>query len=190
MPDTKEATEFEALLEPTLGRAYAVALRMTGNPDDAQDLVQETALRAFRAFNSFERGTYFKAWFLRILVNLHLNRARKSGREAPTVSIDEAPDLFLYQQAQNNKLMAKQGDPAAQLMSRFDRETIAQALLDLPEDFRLVATLYLIEDLSYEQIAHIADCPVGTVRSRLHRGRKLLQKSLWDLAKERGIVRE
>jgi len=188
MPETPAASEFEALLAPILDKAYGVAYRLTRNADDAQDLVQETAIQAYVAFNSFTPGTNFKAWFLRILVNRFLNRKRSADRRPQTVPIDDAEDLYLYQHAKQNGLVASGGDPAAAVMSKFDAETVAMALAELPEEFRVVATLYLVEDLSYEEIAAIVNCPIGTVRSRLHRARKALQKALWDYAYERGIV--
>ncbi len=179
---------FEAELQPILDKAYAVAYRLAGNRDDAQDLVQDAAIQAFRAFNSYQSGTNFKAWFTRILVNRFLNVKRAAERRPQTVSIDEAEDFFLYQQAKNRKMLSRGSDPAAALTAKIDRELIADALLDLPIEFRAVATLYLIEDYSYEEIARILDVPIGTVRSRLHRGRKILQKSLWNLARERGVI--
>ena len=188
MPETPAAAEFETLLAPILDKAYGVAYRLTRHADDAQDLVQETAIQAFVAFNSYAPGTNFKAWFLRILVNRFLNRQRSADRRPRTVPIDDAEDLYLYQHAKQNGLVAAGGDPAAAVMSKFDAETVASALAELPEEFRIVATLYLVDDLSYEEIAAIVNCPIGTVRSRLHRARKALQKALWEYAYERGIV--
>ena len=187
---TSPQDAFEAELAPILDRAFAVALRLTGNRDDAQDLVQDAAVQAFRAFDSYAPGTNFKAWFTRILVNRFLNIRRAQGRRPQTVSIDEAEDFFLFQQAQNRRLLAKGSDPAAALTAKLDRQLIADALLELPVEFRAVATLYLVEGASYEEIARMLEVPIGTVRSRLHRGRKLLQKALWELARERGVVSE
>ena len=179
---------FEAELRPILDKAYAVAYRLAGNRDDAQDLVQDAAIQAFRAFDSYQSGTNFKAWFTRILVNRFLNLRRSAQRRPQTVSIDEAEDFFLYQQAKNRKMLGRGNDPAAALTAKIDRQLIADALLDLPVEFRAVATLYLIEDYSYEDISRILEVPIGTVRSRLHRGRKILQKTLWDLARERNVI--
>ena len=187
-PDTARQDAFEAELAPVLDRAYAVAFRLAGNRDDAQDLVQDAAIQAFRAFHSFQTGTNFKAWFTRILVNRFLNVKRAQGRRPQTVSIDEAEDFFLFQQAKQRKMLASGSDPAAALTAKLDRQLIADALLDLPPEFRAVSTLYLIEGLAYEEIAQLLEVPIGTVRSRLHRGRKLLQKALWDLAVERNLI--
>lgn len=189
-PQQSAQETFEAELAPVLDRAFAVAFRLAGNRDDAQDLVQDAALQAFRAFDSFAPGTNFKAWFTRILVNRFLNLKRREGRRPQTVSIDEAEDFFLFQQAQNRRLLARGSDPAAALLAKIDRQLIADALLKLPPEFRAVATLYLVEGLSYEEIASMIEVPIGTVRSRLHRGRKLLQKTLWELARERNVIKE
>ena len=187
-PPASPQEVFEAELQPILDKAYAVAYRLAGNRDDAQDLVQDAAIQAFRAFESYQRGTNFKAWFTRILVNRFLNVKRAQGRRPQTVSIDEAEDFFLYQQARNHKMLARGSDPAAALTAKIDRELIADALMELPDEFRAVTTLYLIENYSYEEIAQMLDVPIGTVRSRLHRGRKRLQKSLWELARERNVI--
>lgn len=187
-PSASPQEAFEAELQPILNKAYAVAYRLTGNRDDAQDLVQDAAVQAFRAFGSYQSGTNFKAWFTRILVNRFLNLKRAQGRRPQTVSIDEAEDFFLFQQAKNRKMLARGSDPAAALAAKIDRELIADALMELPDEFRAVATLYLIENYSYEEISRMLDVPIGTVRSRLHRGRKRLQKSLWDLARERNVI--
>ena len=187
-PRVAQQEAFEAELSPVLSKAYAVAFRLAGNRDDAHDLVQDAAIQAFRAFDSYQSGTNFKAWFTRILVNRFLNLKRAEQRRPPTVSIDEAEDFFLFQQAKNRKMLARGSDPAAALTAKLDRQLIADALLELPPEFRAVATLYLVEDYSYEEIARLLDVPIGTVRSRLHRGRKLLQKSLWELARERNVI--
>ncbi len=189
MPDSPRAAHFAELLAPIMDRAFGLAVRLSGNRDDAADLVQDAALRAFSALDSFD-GANFKAWFFQIMMNCHLNRARTASRRPQTTDLDEAPDQFLYQQAQKLGKRALGVDPAAALLDKFDSQTIAQALLDLPDDFRAAATLYLLEEMSYDDIARILSCPVGTVRSRLHRARKLLQKSLWELAQERGLTRD
>jgi RNA polymerase sigma-70 factor (ECF subfamily) len=182
------ADEFETLLGGVIARAYALALRLTGNRTDAEDLVQEAGLLAFRAFHTFERGSNFGAWFSRILTNRYFSSYRKQRREAPTVSLDEAPALFIYGQAERLGLGEKYQDPAAELLSRLNAEQVSAALEALPEEFRVASTLYFMQDLSYEEIARALDIPVGTVRSRLHRGRRMLQKALWRVAEDEGIV--
>jgi RNA polymerase sigma-70 factor, ECF subfamily len=178
----------DELLKPLLERAYGFALRLLRNPADAEDLVQEAALAASRGFGTFQPGTNFKAWFFRILTNCYYNRHRRLRHEGPTVDLDETPQLYLHIQTAELGLYRDTADPAAALLGRLDGEQIAGALQALPEEYRVVSTLYFIEDLSYAAIAEIVGIPLGTVRSRLHRGRKMLQKLLWRAAVESGIV--
>lgn len=182
---------FEECLEPVLPTAHRIALNLTRNAEDAEDLVQEAAILAFRAFASFEPGTNFKAWFLRIQHNCFLNQLRRAGRRPQTVDLadDDAVDnLYLYEQTKNAGWHRSSGDPAAAFLSQIETDEIKTALQALPDEFRAVAVLYFLEEMSYEQIAKIVDVPLNTVRSRLHRARKLLQKSLWELAQERGLT--
>lgn len=180
MPET--TVQFEALLEPILPLAYGVAYRMARHQDDAEDLVQEAALQAFRAFHMFEPGTNFKAWYLRILTNCFFARYRKKKRQPEVVDLDETGPLYILRQS------VAAGDPAVDLLGRMDAERISQAIAALPEEYRIVAALYFLDDMSYQEIAAIVDVPLGTVRSRLHRGRRMLQKALWHFAQEEGLV--
>jgi RNA polymerase sigma-70 factor (ECF subfamily) len=180
--------EFEALFRPILTMAYGTAVRFSRDLADAEDLVQDAALLAFRAFGSFQPGTNFKAWFFRILTNAFYSRHRKTKHERDNVSTEDLPALCLYARTAEMGLHIQQPDPAAALMDKLDAEHVAEALDALPEVYRVVSTLYFIDDLSYEQIADAVGCPVGTVRSRLHRGRRMLQQALWRVAEERGIV--
>jgi RNA polymerase sigma-70 factor, ECF subfamily len=179
--------EFEELLGPILQMAYGTAVRLTRSRTEADDLVQDAALMAFRAFGTFQRGTNFKAWFFRILTNAFYSRHRKEKHEKAHVSTDDVPQLYLYHKTNDAGLAGPDSDPASTILDRLDAERVGQALDALPEEYRAAATLYFIDDLSYQQIADMLQCPVGTVRSRLHRGRRMLQKSLWDIAVERGI---
>jgi RNA polymerase sigma-70 factor (ECF subfamily) len=181
--------EFEELLSPILPMAYGTAVRFSGDRTEAEDLIQDAALLAYRAFASFERGTNFKAWFFRILTNAFYSRYRKDKHEKANFSTEDVPALYLYNKTAEAGLHGRDSDPASAIMDKLDTEQVSAALKELPEEYRLVATLYFIEDFSYQQIAEVLECPVGTVRSRLHRGRRMLQKALWDLAVERGIVR-
>jgi RNA polymerase sigma-70 factor (ECF subfamily) len=178
----------EDLLVPLLERCYGYALKLTRNQAGAADLVQEAALRACRGFETFQPGTNFKAWFYRILTNCFYERHRRRGADEETLDVDEVPELYLYTQTANLGLHHSSPDPAQQLLGRLDAEQITQALDRLPGEYRVVATLYFMEDLSYEEIAQVHGVPVGTVRSRLHRSRRLLQKELWQVAEEHGIV--
>jgi RNA polymerase sigma-70 factor (ECF subfamily) len=185
------AARFESYLTPILTAAYGAALHMTRHGDDARDLVQEAALQAFRAFDSFQEGTNFKAWFFRILTNLFINAYRKRQRQ-PGIDtlpdLEDAPALYLFRHTRDMGLHAWNSDPAALVLDRFEAEQICRAIAALPEDYRVVAALYFVEEFSYQEIAEIVGCPVGTVRSRLHRGRRMLQKALWSLAEQQGIV--
>jgi len=186
---TRAQANFEELFQPIAGMAYGTAVRLTRNRTDAEDLVQDAALLAFRAFDSFQPGTNFKAWFFRILTNAFYSRHRKDKHERNNISTEDLPPLYLYGKTADIGLHSREADPAAALMDRIDTEHVAEALESLPTEYRVVATLYFIEDFSYQQIADVAGCPVGTVRSRLHRGRRMLQKALWQVAEERGIVK-
>lgn len=184
-------TDFESHLTSILAPALKVALYLCRSREDAEDLVQEAALQAFRAFDSFEVGTNFKAWFLRVQHNCFLARHRAQSRRPQTVAIedDEALDtLYLFDQTRSAGMHKNEGDPAGAFLSRLDGAQIADALRALPPEYRVVATLYFVEELSYEQIAQVVECPLNTVRSRLHRSRRLLQHALWELAQERGLV--
>ena len=186
---TRVQIEFEELLTPILSMAFGTAVRLTRERTDAEDLIQDAALLAYRAFASFQPGTNFKAWFFRILTNAFYSRHRKEKHEKANFSTEDVPALYLYTKTAEAGLHGGESDPASALMDKLDSEQVGAALEELPEEYRMVATLYFIEDFSYQQIADILRCPVGTVRSRLHRGRRMLQKALWDVAVERGIVR-
>ncbi|HEU5170250.1 MAG TPA: sigma-70 family RNA polymerase sigma factor [Gemmatimonadales bacterium] len=182
-------TEFEALLGPVLGSAYGSALHLTRNPADADDLVQEASLLAYRGFGSFERGTNFKAWFFRILTNCFYSSYRKRRRQGALIDLEDVPELYLYSRVLEMGGPVAGEDPAAAVLGKMDSEQVAEAIDALPEEYRVVATLYFLQDFSYQEIAGVLGCPVGTVRSRLHRGRRLLQRALWRVAQERGIIR-
>jgi RNA polymerase sigma-70 factor (ECF subfamily) len=188
--------EFEALLEPILGRAYATARRLTRNDADAEDLVQDAALLAYRGFDSFERGSNFRAWFLRILMNAFLSGRRKHRVEDTAVALDELPNAYMQRQAHEVVSApevaeggAGPGELARSVMDRLEGEQVQAAIDALPDEFRVVATLYFLQDLPYKEIAEMLGIPVGTVRSRLHRGRALLQKRLWEIALDHGLVK-
>jgi RNA polymerase sigma-70 factor (ECF subfamily) len=179
---------FESLFTAVMNTAYGVAMRYCRNQADAEDLVQEAALLAHRAFASFEDGTNFRAWFLKILTNCYFSKRRREKSRPVVSDLDDTPDLYLYARSGQAGFPTQGPDPAAELLETLGTERITAAIGRLPEEYRVVATLYFMEDLSYEEIARILECPVGTVRSRLHRGRKMLQKALWQVAEEDGIV--
>jgi RNA polymerase sigma-70 factor (ECF subfamily) len=177
---------FERDVLPLLPSLYAAALRMTRNPSDAEDLVQETYLRAYRGFAGFQEGTNLKAWLYRILTNGFINTYRKRQREPQTVEgPDDLDEWYLYDRlgGRNVELSAE-----TEVLDRIPDEAVKEALESLPENFRLPVLLADVEGFSYKEIADIMETPIGTVMSRLHRGRKALQRALWDTAKERGLV--
>jgi RNA polymerase sigma-70 factor (ECF subfamily) len=184
---TRPSANFEALLAAVVDAAYGYAFRLSNNRSDAEDLVQEAALLAYRGFGSFEPGSNFKAWFFKILTNCYRSKYRKDRRR-PTVDLDDTPDLYLYARSGEVGFPTEGPDPAATLLDQLGTEQVVAALEQLPDEYRIVSTLYFMQDFSYEEIARALGCPVGTVRSRLHRGRKILQKALWQVAEEAGIV--
>jgi len=192
-PRAENRREFEQLLEPHLGRAYATALRLTRNPADAEDLVQDAALLAFRGFATFERGTNFGAWFLRILMNAFLSGKRKHRPEDHAVALDDLPSAYIQRRAHEvvkaaPEAQLRSSDVALAVIGKLETEQVSAAIDALPEEFRAVAALYFLQDLPYKDIAEMLKIPVGTVRSRLHRGRALLQKRLWEIAVDEGLV--
>jgi RNA polymerase sigma-70 factor (ECF subfamily) len=187
MPAASPA-EFTRLLEPILDQAFGLALHMSRNRDDASDLVQEASISAFKHFDQFQPGTNFKAWFFRILINCFRQAHRMASRRPDTVDLEDAPDLYMFCKTAEAGLHAVSQDPAELVLGRIDSEQVNEAIEKLPEDYRAAASLYFLQELSYEEISGILDCPLGTVRSRLHRGRKLLQKALWEIAEANGII--
>jgi RNA polymerase sigma-70 factor (ECF subfamily) len=180
-------SRFEQEAMPLLPNLYSAALRLTRNPTDAEDLVQETFLRAYRGFARFEPGTNLRAWLYRILMNTFINSYRKKQREPLTISEDEVDEWYLYSK------MAEQGaEPSAEtaVIESLPDEDVQDALASLPEQFRTAVLLADVEGFSYKEIAEIVGVPIGTVMSRLHRGRKALEKRLWDVVRERGLVRD
>jgi RNA polymerase sigma-70 factor (ECF subfamily) len=177
---------FERDVLPLLPSLYGAALRMTRNPADAEDLVQDTYLRAFRGFAGFREGTNLKAWLYRILTNSFINTYRKKQRQPQTVDgPDDIEEWYLFDRlgARNVEASAEQ-----EVLDSLPDDDVKHALESLSENFRLPVLLADVEGFSYKEIADIMDTPIGTVMSRLHRGRKALEKALWETARERGIV--
>src|SRR2546428_1763021 len=159
-------------------QVYRVARRLVGTREEAEDLVQQTYERAFRSWRQFTPGTNMRAWLLRILTNLNIDRGRRQQRSPQTTSLDtEAGDYFLY-----NKLEAQspEGADEDRVLERLSQDSIVDALAEVPHDFRDVLVLVDIGDFSYADAAQILDIPIGTVMSRLHRGRRILKKNLAD----------
>jgi RNA polymerase sigma-70 factor (ECF subfamily) len=178
-------TDFEREVMPHLPALYGVALRMTKNEGDAEDLVQETVMRAYRFFDSFEAGTNCKAWLFRILTNLFCNRYREREREQEILDEVEASEANLGQ-----FVGGPPRDAESALFGRMLSRDVERALEAVPTEFRLAVILADLEDFSYKEIAEIMECPAGTVMSRLYRGRKILQRLLHDYAVEQGILKD
>ncbi len=187
MADQAKFSELAMEFMPSL---YTAALRMTRNPADAEDLVQETYLKAYRAFNSFSEGTNLKAWLYRILTNTYINTYRAKKRRPEESDIDDLENFYLYR-----RLGGLEGARAArsaedEVLDHFTETEVKEAIEALPEQFRMAVLLGDVEGFSYKEIAAILDVPIGTVMSRLHRGRRALQKRLYEFGRQRGLVAE
>lgn len=171
---------FEAEMNPHLDALYRNALRLTGNANDAEDLLQDTYLRAYRFFHQYQPGTNGKAWLFRIMNTVFLNEYRKKVRQGEQVSYDGLEDFYLYNRlSEDINERPELENPQKAVMEKLDREMIERAIEALPIEFRETVALATLEEMSYQEIADTLEIPVGTVRSRLSRGRKLLQKALW-----------
>jgi RNA polymerase sigma-70 factor (ECF subfamily) len=183
--DKRAAFEAEALQH--MDALFRTALRMTKNVSDAEDLVQEAFTKAYRFWDKFEPGSNCRAWLFKIMTNIFINDYRSKSRTPSPISVDDIEDNYLY------KYLADSGDdqnPERQLFAKIFDDDIKKAIEELPDDFRLVVVLSFLEGFSYQEIADIADLQLGTVKSRLHRGRKLLQKQLLDYAVKNGYIKE
>ena len=181
-----QADAFEADALSFLDALYRTALRMTRSEAEAEDLVQETYIRAFRFKDQFEAGTNLKAWLFRILTNTFINQFRRRKTRPQTTELDDVDESALYRQMTGASAASAIGQPESILDQVVDTE-VTEALEELPEKFRTVVLLDS-EGFSYKEMAEMLQIPIGTVMSRLHRGRKFLQKRLYDLALDRGIA--
>ncbi len=179
--------EFEVQALPHMDALLRTALRMTKNENDAQDLVQETMIKSYRFWDKFEPGSNCRAWLFKIMTNIFINDYRSKSRSPMAVNVDEIDDNFLYGQL---AVGPKSVDPEKELFAKVFDDDVKRAVENLPDDFRLVVVLSFLEGFSYQEIAEIADLQLGTVKSRLHRGRKLLQKELYDYAVKNGYIKE
>lgn len=181
-----DQADFETDAMQYAPQLYSAALRMTRNPADAEDVVQETFLKAYRAYDSYTEGTNLKAWLYRILTNTYINKYRKQQRRPSEVELGELQDLYLYKRLGEASGATQSAE--TDMLDAFVDTDIIEALESLPETFRLPVLLADVDGFSYKEIAEMLDIPIGTVMSRLHRGRKALQKKLWDVAQEHGIT--
>ncbi len=180
--------QFSDLAMEYMSALYTVALRMTRNPADAEDLVQETYLKAYRAFGSFESGTNLKAWLYRILTNTYINTYRAKKRRPEIADVEDVEDLYLYHRLSGNSSASLGRSAEDEALDRFTDTDVKAAIESLPDSFRIAVLLADVEGFSYKEIAEITEVPIGTVMSRIHRGRKALQKALMDLGIARGLV--
>ncbi len=169
---------------------YAAAVRMTRNPSDAEDLVQETYLKAYRSFATFQQGSNLKAWLYRILTNTFINSYRAKQRRPEETQLDDVEDLFLYRRIGGLEAAMASRSAEDTLMDMFTDTEVKDALDSLPDAFRMPVLLADVEDFTYKEIAEMLDIPIGTVMSRLHRGRKAMHRQLYDYARARGLVDE
>jgi len=188
LSDSELASIFEADALPYLDQLYGTALRMTRSPADAEDLVQDTYAKAFAAFRSYEQGTNLRAWLFRILRNTFINNYRKAQRQPSSDSSEELTDGQLLDLEQRTSGGVRSAENEA--LERLGDDEIAAAMATIPEDFRTAVYLADVEGFSYKEIADIMDTPVGTVMSRVHRGRKALRGLLTDYARDRGLLVE
>jgi RNA polymerase sigma-70 factor (ECF subfamily) len=180
---------FRKLCLENINALFSAGLRMTRNREDAEDLVQETYLKAVRSAHLFDESLNGRAWLFKILTNSFRDKYRKKMKSPTQVDLDEHGDYILFDQVTQTYPEKKPGESIDEFMRNFLDDEVKVAIESLPEQFRLVVILADIEDFSYKEIAEIIDAPIGTVMSRLFRGRKLLQKALWDYAYKKGIVK-
>src|SRR5258708_6351422 len=183
-----DKTKFSEQAMPFMDALYTAALRLARNSADAEDLVQETYLKAYRAYDGFEEGTNLRAWLYRILTNTFINSYRSKKRRPDETDIDEVEDLYLYRRLGGLEAAAAGRSAEDELLDWFSDSEVKEAVESLPEQFRIAVLLSDVEGFSYKEIAEILDIPIGTVMSRLHRGRKALQRQLYEFAKSRHLT--
>jgi RNA polymerase sigma-70 factor, ECF subfamily len=183
LTDRQRRDLFEEQVLPNLDRLYSAALRYTRNPADAEDLVQEAIAKAFAAFHQFQQGTNLRAWLYRILHNTYINQYRKAQRRPQEDLKDEIDDFSFY-----DRVTSSAGSAEREVLDALSADEVKQALSELPEQFRMAVYLADVEGFAYKEIADIMDTPIGTVMSRLHRGRKALQQALAEYAEARGLI--
>ena len=169
---------------------FSTALRMTRSRSDAEDLVQETYIKGWRSFHTFQEGTNLRAWLFRIMTNTYINKYNAQKRKGTEVELDDVEELFLYKRLGSIDQSQLSSSAEDQMLELFTDDEVKSALEDLPEDFRVPVLLSDVDGFSYKEISEMLEIPIGTVMSRLHRGRKAMQKMLYEYARERGLIVE
>ncbi len=169
---------------------FSTALRMTRNRADAEDLVQETYIKGWRSFHTFQEGTNLRAWLFRIMTNTYINKYNAQKRKGTEVELDDVEELFLYKRLGSIDQSQLSSSAEDQMLDLFTDDEVKGALESLPEDFRIPVLLSDVDGFAYKEIAEMLEIPIGTVMSRLHRGRKAMQKMLYEYARERGLIVE
>jgi RNA polymerase sigma-70 factor, ECF subfamily len=188
-PDIRLRHRFEELALPHLERLFRLAVRLTGTVQDAEDLVQETYVKALRAFGALRESEAVGAWLRQILTRLVFDRQRTAPREVAVGDLEELDRFSLYDLVWDEDPLPYSDNLHGDFLAQFDDEEVRRALLALPEAYRVPLVLLYTEELSYREMAEMLEVPLGTIMSRLHRGRKILERELWELAKRRGLVR-
>jgi RNA polymerase sigma-70 factor (ECF subfamily) len=169
---------------------FSTALRMTRNSSDAEDLVQETYIKGWRSFHTFQEGTNLRAWLFRIMTNTYINKYNAQKRKGTEVELDDVEELFLYKRLGSIDQSQLSSSAEDQMLDLFTDDEVKNALESLPEDFRIPVLLSDVDGFAYKEIAEMLEIPIGTVMSRLHRGRKAMQKMLYEYARDKGLIVE
>ena len=185
-----EQEQFTADAMQYAPQLFSTALRMTRNRSDAEDLVQETYIKGWRSFHTFQEGTNLRAWLFRIMTNTYINKYNAQKRKGTEVELDDVEELFLYKRLGSIDQSQLSSSAEDQMLELFTDDEVKNALEELPEDFRIPVLLSDVDGFSYKEISEMLEIPIGTVMSRLHRGRKAMQKMLYEYARDRGLIVE